>query len=290
MNDTANMIVRKDWADSLNLPNPNASSTLLADLMDPTVLQELQATEVNGISWDSRPCWPADSQSIVLSAVIADGLGRIASEYSVDENLLICRKGWCSIGPWSATRNGNPVIYNGTYSEFEALRWWYIRGEHILQGYETTGALSDQIMHSFPQPPDYREQWTEVSFKNNRYGYGWGFKSKLVKAAAAIMINPAANILAHSCNLIISGEYYCFIDTVGELVALALKSQTPTALKDTSSTGTLSNSLCSQPTAVRLAAGTREYEQELEIVVGLECKEGKGNVTFRQKQIPYEGT
>ena len=271
------MVIKKDWADSLNIANPNSSSTLLADLMN----QGLQHPETVE-SWDL--CWPVEGQSIILSAVLADGLGRIGSEYDFGENILICQKGWCSIGLSEMTIQGTPFVFNGTISEYEKLQQ---KSVNLLP--DNSGRISShQMMYSFPQPPDHRERWTEVSFRINRYGYGWAFNNKLVKAAAAVLITHAIVIIAHCCHIIISGQYYRYIDSLGELVALALKSQPPKTL-DSSSTGISSGqSVWSQPAAVRHAEGSKDYEQRLELVVGPECTERKGN-TVRRKS-PYTGT
>ena len=228
----------------------------------------LQKTRGFEQEWDFH--WPVQTQSMILSAVISDGLGRIGKEYDPARRSLICRHGWCSIGPPQWDSFYNPILFNGTVGEYKRIR----PSLEIATFNDTEDAgrnLSEQLMYSFPQPPDYRERWTQISLQVNRYGYGWGFNSKVVKAAAAILIIHAIIIIAHCCYIIITGLHYSYADSVGELVALALQSQPPKAFESFRTGMLCGRSAWLQPTAVRRAAGSRDYEQRLEIAVGAEC-------------------
>ena len=213
--------MQKDWLDSLNIASLNSSSTLLAEVME----EGLRNPEAAELSSGSE--WPVRSQSIILSAVIADALGRIGSEYST-ENLLVCRKSWCSYGSFLFDDQRNPTIFNGTDLEFQTL----LHGDYDLLSNNGSwlsyypGDPSPNIS-SFPQPLDYRARWTEVSFTVHRYCYGWGVKGKVVKAAIAILIVHAVIVIAYCCRLVISGRYFDYANSVGELVALALESPPP---------------------------------------------------------------
>ena len=258
------MTLRTEWANSLNGVIPNSSSTLLANLMDQVY---------NGTVNHSPSVlhWPVQGQSLVLSAVVADALGRIGNEYKALWCLVICRNGWCSTSPAQSPSGGNPVLFNGTAGE-----WASLTGREAVSYYVNNSKdLSQQVMYSFPQPHDYQTQWTEISLQVNRYGYGWGFNSKVVKAAAAILIVHAIIIVAHCCHLIISGKVYSYADSIGELVALALKSQPPRVLSSSNVGVSSGKSVWSQPTAVRKAEGLKEGKQQFEIVVGPEVTKPK---------------
>ncbi|KAI4162083.1 MAG: hypothetical protein LQ342_004253 [Letrouitia transgressa] len=132
-----------------------------------------------------------------------------------------------------------------------------------------------QVMYSFPQPPNYHAKWTEVSLQVNRYGYGWGFRGKIVKAAAAFFILHAIIIVAHCCHLIICGKCYSYAGSIGELLTLALKSEPPQVLESSTAGISSDKIIWSQPAAVRRVKGSKDCEEQLEIAIGPEGKEAK---------------
>ena len=273
------MVLRKEWANSLNPAMPNSSTTLFATLME-------QAYNTSGFQ-DS----PADSvgetqvqvSSRVVSAVIADSLGRIGSELPANWGVIICRKGWCSTSAPQYAFSGNPVLFNGTVGEWNAVAsngargYW---GASNSSGFDP----SLQVMYSFPQPPDFNTKWTEISLQVNRYGYGWGFRNKIVNAAAAFLILHAIIIFAHCCHLIIYGKCSSYAGSIGELLALALQSA-PAQILQSSTLGTPPDKgIWSQPAALRRVKGSDGHRDQYQIVLGPECGES-GRSGIRQRLL-----
>lgn len=228
-------------------------------------------------------------QSVILSAVIADALGRIGSEYETGE-ILICRSGWCSQGPFSFDDRGNPLIFNGTYREYWSLLESGSAPQLSFPDRSVKPSSSfwvdrsnDPIMYSFPQPLDYRERWTEISLYINRYGYGWGVKGKLVKAAMWVLGVHAVIIIVHCCHLIISAQYFNYMGSLGELMVLALESPPPPPsslyrpLDPKRTSRKAYRSAWSRRTAVRYAPQSQDPERQLEIVLSSDRTPDRSN-------------
>ena len=258
--------IHKEWADSLNAASGN--STMLVDLID-NAMQVFQ--KLSGAS-GSR----VHAQAKILSMAVADGLARIGAEYNVNygvstlfqgadtqayntynSTITLCRNGWCSQGSLIDDLRG-PAILNGTVERFRE----YFPA--LGYGYFNT---SQQLLHSFPEPADIATSWTQVSFPVKRYGYGWGFDTVAVKIATAILILHAVAVIAHCCYIMYSGLKYSFIDSLGDLVALALVSEPPVPFQATS-VGVARGSTWSQSTAIREVGGKEFGASKLALVVG----------------------
>ena len=252
--------------------------------MDPK-LQRNSGDTLDAGDFETRGwCSPAQTQAAILSTVIADGLGRIGDEYS-SQGSVICRNHWCSMGQPIFDIDNNPVMFNGTREETCQVTC-NVQGPGVSQIPDGDGP-NQQMLYSFPQPANYATEWTEVSLKIKRYGYGWGFNSKIVKAAAAILSIHAIIILAHCCYMLFTGRYYTYADTIGDLVALALKSRPPSQdwNLDTHESRKKSDA---RTTAVRRVQGSRPYEQQLEIVIDPKTN-GGGELVLDHDIRLYEG-
>jgi len=241
--------IRKEWADSLNAADHNSTSTVLANFINDG-MRKYKEQEL-GLAW------PAYGQSVMLSKAVADGLARIGSEYRVNyvvnRETTICRKGWCSRGPFLNPPLG-PSILNGTVAEYDT---YYPR---LLPN--NTG----QILESFPEPADIGDVWTRISFPVKRYGYGWGFGTVTIKVATAVLILHAAIIIIHSCILIFTGRSYSYASSLGELLALAFNSKPPATFKSTS-VGISQGSTWARSTAVREDYWKEHEADRLKLVV-----------------------
>lgn len=108
-------MLQKEWADSLNPAMPDSSTTLLATLMEEVYNASgfQQVGNSSGIEGELQ----AQASSLVLSAVVADALGRISSELNLTWGVVICRNGWCSTSDPQHPFSGSPVLFNGTVDE-----------------------------------------------------------------------------------------------------------------------------------------------------------------------------
>ncbi|MCJ1384980.1 hypothetical protein MMC17_008098 [Xylographa soralifera] len=245
--------LQKDWADSLNAGESNSSSTVLTDLLDSGM------RKYYGI-------WPQSAQSVILSKVVADGLARIGSEFRISNattndmnDITVCRKGWCSQGPFSHQSTG-PMIGNGTWREYQ---------DFSNGGIEDAPFPSSPVLRSFPQPDDIDTAWTRVSFPIERYGYGWGLNSTTIIVAAAVLVLHALVMVIHCCVLVFTGYHYKYAGTLGELIALALGSQQPASLTSTSA-GISNGVTWKRAMAIREVSEEGSKTGRLELVVG-EC-------------------
>lgn len=135
---------------------------------------------------------------MLIATLITDALGRIGLEYTTTAGprALVCRNGWCFTGQDRQITEFMPDLHDP----------------------------NSQTLLSFPQPSDFQDKWTEISFPVDRYGYGWGLNNQLVPLAAAILLLHAVIVVAHCCHLLYTGIHYGFADTLGDLLALALSS------------------------------------------------------------------
>lgn len=268
--------VHKTWADSLNAASSN-SSTKLADLID-------GASQI--LKKQENPAGTlVDAQTKILSMAVAEGLSRIGAEYNVNRGvddlvqassnshaqtirayntynstITLCRKGWCYEGRLVDYTKG-PVILNGTREDF---RPFYT--ELSIDTYDNVAG--NLLYRSFPEPADIETAWIQISFPMKRYGYGWGFDTVAVKVATVILILHAVIVLAHCCFLFYSGLRYSFIDSLADLVALALTSEPPFAMRPNAA-----DSRSSQTTTIR-NVGERDFgETKLTMIVGGQCED-----------------
>ena len=267
--------IHKNWAETLNAANGNASATLLEDFIDDGINLASPMLKISPVT--------NLVISLLLGKAVADGLARIGSEYTLNYNngsaspsgsaptfgnVAVCRDGWCSSGSFVKNYWGFPSILNGTCQEYGGC----FQAKAVpLDGqllYETINLVKPigpdgQILKSFPQPPDIHENWTRLSFPIKRYGYGYAFDTVTIKLAAAVLFIHIFVAVVHICILVVGRRHSSFIGSLGEFVALALKSNS----LHHSSAEVSHNSLWTRPTRVAVTYDAQIMSDHLELLV-----------------------
>lgn len=259
MKKLSQFIIRKSWADVLNPTSNTSTTSVLAQLLQDGADE---AHKQGGERFDGTNIYGGIIQSIILSKAFAEGIARIGAEFRVhpltpdQRNITVCRSKWCSSGPY-LNPGTKPKIFNGTWSE------WRDYAPELGYGQWQEGL---QLFRTYPQPDDVATAWTRLSFPMKRYGYAWSFSTKTVKAATAILMLHTFIIAIHCCYLLFTGRSYNFASSLGDLVALALNSQAPAALKSASVASDKGASWARQTTVREYQGREKDGIDRLELV------------------------
>ncbi|KAG8532966.1 uncharacterized protein KY384_001748 [Bacidia gigantensis] len=211
--------VRKSWADALNKANGTSNTTVMTQFLDAGMKQYVANVD------PTDKYFPSFGHSLMLSIAVANGLSAIGLEYQ--HNVTMCRKGWCSQGPFYS-RSQEFVVANST-NEHDNLAC----GDMGSPMPGSNEGNRSRLLHTFAEPDEaFRNaQWTQLSFPVFKYGYGWGFDSITVKVATAILLFHAMMILTHIVLSLYFGGSESYANGLAELLALALQSSPSLALE-----------------------------------------------------------
>lgn len=187
---------------------------------------------------EDEPNYTLDVASF-LSRAISDGISRIGSRHDIygdylgdtvnypdqTRQAIVCRNGWCSEG--APYVGHDQLAFNWTGGFPIMLNWTCgMIGQWIKQ--PSLLAPHCQNLHSYPQPESVAQSWTRITMPLYRYGYGYGFggaSGAIVKLAAAVLLFNALLLLTHCGFILFHGQSFSFLQSLSDLVQLALRSR-----------------------------------------------------------------